>query len=260
MAPTNAQMISPFSPGSIRRDAAPHSLDAEQALLGGLLFDNDVLHRLPALAPEDFYDPTHGLLFGWIAARVAKGALADGVTLHRLAEQDEGLRAIGGAEYLADLHDKAAPGPLAVEYARLVQDCAGRRALIRLCADMAAQAAGAEAELPALLDESEAAIAALRPRDSARAALAHDIGALKTVDLVAAWAQGAAPGIATGLRDLDARCGGLHRGDLVILAGRPSMGKTSLCVNICHNVAMRGGKPSLGISVIACGKRQRERC
>jgi len=111
----------------------PHNIDAEQAVIGAILFDNETFHRVADyLRAEHFYEPVHGRIFAAASTYVLRGDVADAITLAALAETDEGLKALGGKTYLAELMAGAASTAAAGDYARFVYDLALRRDLIRV--------------------------------------------------------------------------------------------------------------------------------
>ena len=138
-------------------DTAPHNLDAEQAFLGALLYDNEMYHRVADwLKPAHFYDPVHGRIYETAADLIGRGSLADAVVLKTQFDRDDGLREIGGTTYLAVLMEGAVTGNAAVEYAKIIYELALRRELIRIGNDLS-NAAGADAEIEAraLIQEIE---------------------------------------------------------------------------------------------------------
>ncbi|MGE0829637.1 MAG: replicative DNA helicase [Hyphomonadaceae bacterium] len=224
--------------------AAPHNLEAEQALLGAILFDNENINRITdRLRAHHFYDPTHGRIFEVCTLLIAQGKLADGVTLREHFQRDGGLQEIGGAAYLLTLLEQAARLSVhAQEYAELIFDLALRRDLIRVGNEIAALAEnppeGADAE--DIIEESERTLFGLAEAGQASRGFAHFSTALATsIEMAAAAYENKSDvsGLASGLEDLDRMLGGLHPSDLIILAGRPSMGKTALATNICYNIA-----------------------
>ena len=223
----------------------PHNLDAEQAVLGALLVDNELYSRIAGtLEASHFYDPAHGKIFGFIEARVSKGHLADGVTLRDAFAKDGGLQEIGGAAYIAELVDAQGAPAAIMDYARLIADLSVRRELIRIGGDLASEAEaadGLEAGLD-LLGQAERKLYALAERGQASQGFVpfHEAmrRSLETAE-AALKRDGGLSGVPSGFRDLDRLLGGLHRSDLVILAGRPSMGKTALAANIAYKAARR---------------------
>ncbi|MET0183205.1 MAG: replicative DNA helicase [Caulobacterales bacterium] len=224
--------------------SAPHNLEAEQALLGAILFDNETYNRLtPKLQGRHFYDPVHGRIFDACAAKIAVGSLADGVTLREQFAKDGALAEIGGAAYLLTLLENAARLTVhAQEYGELVYDLALRRELIRVGGEITdlAENPPDNADATDIIEEAERTLFSLAESGSSSSGFAPFSRALTTsIEAAAAAYENKADvsGLATGFIDLDRKLGGLHGSDLLILAARPSMGKTSLAVNIAYNVA-----------------------
>ncbi|MDX2275965.1 MAG: replicative DNA helicase [Hyphomonadaceae bacterium] len=224
--------------------AAPHNLEAEQALLGAILFDNETYNRItPRLEPKHFYDPVHGRIFAACAETISAGNLADGVTMRERFARDGGLKEIGGAAYLLTLLEAAAKLSVhAQEYAQLVYELALRRELIRVGGEIAELAENPpdDADAEDIIEEAERALFTLAESGTAQSGFSPFSKALTTSIEMAAIAyesKSDVSGIATNFEDLDRMLGGLHGSDLIILAGRPSMGKTALATNIAFNVA-----------------------
>ena len=221
----------------------PHNIEAEQALLGALLFDNGAFERLSdQLQPGHFYEPFHARLFAAISDYILKGMLAEPIVLVDRFRNDPAFEELGGLRYLADLVDRAPPAANAAEYGRSIHDLALRRDLIRIGGDISIGAASPEDGLTAR-DQIEAAEQQLYSLAEAGGASTGFVAlneALRGAVNMAAEAfgrDGGLAGLSTGLIDLDQKLGGLHPSDLLILAGRPSMGKSALAVNIAFNVA-----------------------
>lgn len=229
-------------PSASQMRSLPHNIEAEQALLGALLFDNGAFEYLPdSLQSRHFYEPFHQRLYGVIAEKVRLGHLAEPIVLLEHFKDDRAFAELGGIQYLASLVDHAPPAANAPDYARLVYDLAIRRDLIRLGGEIAAKAAG-ELNAREQIEIAEAQLYDLAESGTAATgfktfSLAVD-GALQ-VAAEAYQREGGLSGISTGLKDLDRQVGGLHKSDLIILAGRPSMGKTALATNIAMNVARK---------------------
>ncbi len=223
--------------------SAPHDLEAEQAVIGALLFDNEVYFRIGEIVrPADFYDKVHEWLYEEIVRLIQKNALADGLTMRDKIKNHEGIQEIGGVKYLATLMANAGSSANAPEYARLIHDLATRRELMRIGENIVHEAkdppdgkTGAE-----LLDSSEEMIFSLAETGGISSGFENFSIALTGTMEMAALAfkrDGGLSGVSTGLRDMDKKLGGFHPSDLVILAGRPGMGKTALATNIAFSVA-----------------------
>lgn len=226
-------------------DSTPQSQEAEQALLGALLYDNEIYHRISGIVQaKHFYNPIHVRIFDSIAVLIERGNLADAIVLKNRFSQDETLVDIGGVEYLALLLDNAPPGSTAPEYAKLIFDLAMRRELIRLGEEIKAVAADPDSEEDAQkqITKAESQLYNLAEIGGTQSGFVSFENALiKSIEMAgAAFSRdGHLSGTATGLIDLDRQLGGMHRSDLIILAGRPSMGKTSLATNIAFNIAKK---------------------
>ncbi|MFA5582045.1 MAG: replicative DNA helicase [Paracoccaceae bacterium] len=235
--------VAPQPDGSAEPQPAPHSIEAEQQLLGAILTNNEIYDRVAAIIrPEHFYDPVHRRIYDTAAARIAKNMLASPVTLKAYLEDDEGLRELGGPAYLARLAGAAISSFAVRDYAQMIYDFAIRRELIALGHDIAARAARHEADSEPRdqIVVAEQALYALAEEGKSENGFQSFLKAVTDAVNVANAAyqrDGGMSGLSTGLVDLDKKLGGLHRSDLLILAGRPSMGKTSLATNIAYNIA-----------------------
>ncbi|MEC8581785.1 MAG: replicative DNA helicase [Pseudomonadota bacterium] len=233
--PTGAEIQSP--------DTMPHSIEAEQQLLGAILTNNDVYDRVASIISEKhFYDPVHARIFEIAAARIAKNNLASPVTLKAFMEDDEGLKELGGAAYLARLAGAAVSSFAVRDYAQMIYDLAIRRELIALGREIADKAARVEvaSEPKDQIVQAEQSLYKLAEQgksDSGFVSFLKAVTGAVNVANAAYQREGKLSGISTGLVDLDAKLGGLNPSDLLILAGRPSMGKTSLATNIAYNIA-----------------------
>jgi replicative DNA helicase len=233
-------------------EVLPHNIEAEQQLLGAILTNNDIYDRIAALVKaEHFYDPVHQRIFERAAARIQKNATASPVALKPFFEDDAGLKELGGPAYLVRLAGAAVSAYAARDYAQMIYDLAVRRELIALGRDIAAKAQKVEidSEPAEQITEAEQRLYKLGEQGVAERGFQSFLRAVNDAVQMANAAyqrDGGLAGISTGLVDLDKKLGGLHPSDLLILAGRPSMGKTSLATNIAFNIARtyrRGRKP-----------------
>lgn len=223
--------------------SVPFSIEAEQQLLGALLTNNDVFDSITRLIrAEHFYDPVHRRIFELCSERIVRNALASPVTIKAFMEHDAGLKELGGPAYLARLAGAAVSSYAARDYARMIREFALRRELIALGQEISARAATVAIDDDAedQIKTAEQTLYKLGEQGVAergfQSFLQAVTGAVETAN--AAYQRGGKlSGISTGLIDLDAKLGGLNKSDLLILAGRPSMGKTSLATNIAFNVA-----------------------
>ena len=221
----------------------PHSIEAEQQLLGAILTNNDLFDRVAQiLRAEHFYDPVHERIFETAAARIAKNNLASPITLKAFLEDDAGLAELGGPAYLIRLAGAAISSFAVRDYAEMIYDLAIRRELIDVGNDIAAKAArvDVQSEPKEQIVEAEQKLYALAEQGQTEQGFQSFLTAVTDAVKVANAAyqrEGGLAGVSTGLIDMDTKLGGLHRSDLLILAGRPSMGKTSLATNIAFNIA-----------------------
>ncbi|MCM2343808.1 MAG: replicative DNA helicase [Alphaproteobacteria bacterium] len=230
----------------------PHNLEAEQGLLGALLVDNRAMERVSDfLKSHHFFHPAHQRIYAAIQKLIDRGQSASPVTLKGYFEQDQDLATVGGAEYLAELAATVISVINADDYARTIYELHLRRELITVGEDVVNESFDqkldeepmgvlrrAEGRLYELAQSGDVKGGFVSLRDSVKVAIEIAEKAFRT--------EGHVTGVTTGLRDLDEKLGGLHPSDLLILAGRPSMGKTALAVNIAYNAAQAfansGGK------------------
>jgi replicative DNA helicase len=221
----------------------PHNFEAEQALLGAILINNEAYSRVSDfLRPEHFFDPVNGRIFEAATKLIERHQVANPVTLKNLFEGDEGLADVGGAKYLARLAASAVTIINAGDYGRTIFDLHLRRKLIELAETMRA-----EAESPDLDSDAALQIETAEQHLFDLATTGEYEGGFRTFTDVLSSAiemaeaaykrEGQLTGTSIGFTDLDKLLGGLQSSDLVILAGRPSMGKTALATNMAFNAA-----------------------
>ncbi|MEJ2036684.1 MAG: DnaB-like helicase C-terminal domain-containing protein, partial [Maritimibacter sp.] len=233
-------------------DVMPHNIEAEQQLLGAVLTNNEVYDRIAqVIRPEHFYEPVHERIYRIAEERIGANMLASPVTLKPFLADDEGLKELGGPAYLARLAGAAISSFAARDYALMIYEMHQRRELMKLGAEIADRAQRMETDN----DPSEQIVSAeqalYRLAETGQSSSGFQSFLTAVTDAVrvanAAYQRdGGLAGVSTGLIDMDKKLGGLHRSDLLILAGRPSMGKTSLATNIAFNVAKaykKGKKP-----------------
>jgi replicative DNA helicase len=221
----------------------PSNVQAEQALLGALLANNRAYERVSEfLAPEHFADPIHGRIYQAISRRVEAGQLADAVTLKAEFEHAGILDEVGGTAYLTQLLTAMVGIINAGDYGRAVHDTWMRRQLIDIGETVVNNAFGADAELDGLkqVEAAEQSLFDLAADGGSSGGFIAFERALTDAILGAEKAfrrPGGVSGLTTGLRDLDSKMGGMHPSDLLILAGRPGMGKTALATKIAFGAA-----------------------
>jgi len=241
------------SDGMLQLAIPPHSVEAEQSLLGALLLDNSAYDRVIDLVTEkDFYRDDHRRIYKQLVRMIESNRPADLVTLADALDKD--LEKIpGGLGYLSTLMQNS-PGSTNVRrYAEIVSDRAKKRALILLCAELSNEAFG-PAALPAadMVDKASEQLFALSLRTGTQTAVPFGTLLAKVMEGVDQRYHSenqTITGVATGFVDLDDKTAGFQRGDLIIIAGRPSMGKTALAMNIVEEVSVQQGLPSLVLSL-----------
>ncbi len=221
----------------------PHNFDAEQALLGAVLVNNLAYGRVSEfLQPGHFAHAAHGRIFEACSKLIEKGQIANPLTLKNLFDQDSELEAIGGAQYLARLAASATTIINAADYGRIIFDLHLRRQLIDIGETVVNDAFDHDPEGNAsvqieIAEQRLFELATTGQSDSGFQAFSDVL--TKTVDMAEAAykREGSLTGVATGFTDLDKMLGGMQPSDLIILAARPSMGKTALATNIAYNAA-----------------------
>jgi replicative DNA helicase len=221
----------------------PSNLQAEQALLGALLANNKAYDRVAEfLAPEHFADPIHGKIYAAIAKRCAASQIADPVTLRAEFEHSGVLDEVGGSAYLAQLLSAMVGIINAGDYGRVIRDAWLRRQLIDIGEVVVNRAFGADPELDggAQIEAAEQTLFDLASHGgNDKGYVTFETALTKAIEVAstAFQNQGSVSGLDTGLRDLNKKMGGLHPSDLMILAGRPGMGKTALATKIAFGAA-----------------------
>ena len=222
----------------------PHNIEAEQALLGAILVNNEALDRVSQfLDAAHFFDPLHGEIFAVTAKLIQAGKQATPITLRTFFENAEPIDAtLTVPQYLGRLAANATTIINAYDYGRTIYDLAVRRHLIMIGEDMVNVAFDSPVDQPpkAQIEEAEGRLYKLAEGDKYGQGFQTFGQALTTaIEMANAAYQraGHLSGLSTGLVDLDAKMGGLQSSDLIILAGRPSMGKTALATNIAYNIA-----------------------
>ena len=221
----------------------PHNYEVERALLGAILMNNRAFERVNEFLSEaHFADPVNGRVFQAAAKLIEQGHQANPVTLKTYLERDELIVAAGGIKYLASLAGAAVTIINAGDYGKLVYDLYLRRELIALGENMVNEAFDSKPDESAMgqIEKSEQELFNLASNSSIEGGFVSFHDSLKTAIAMAEAAHrrdGALAGVTTGLTDLDKKLGGLHTSDLLILAGRPSMGKTALATNMAFNAA-----------------------
>lgn len=241
------------------RNEAPQSVDIEASLLGGLLIDSEAFIKIgDMLRADDFYDERHKAIFSAMLDLHNKRSPVDILTL---SEQLKGLKkldAVGGASYLTELTNMVPTSSHVEQYAQIIADKAIRRRLIKYSHEIADVGSDESKSLQELIEEAETRLFEVSQRH-----VRQDITSLESIlgesfdrldDLHRN--KGGMRGIPTGLRDLDKQLAGLQRSDLIVLAARPSMGKTALMLNIALNIATTAKQGAVLLFSLEMGKEQ----
>jgi len=229
----------------------PHSIEAEQSVLGGLMLDNAAFERVGDLLSErDFYRDDHRRIWRHIAKLIEKGRPADVVTVDESIKSSEDRDRTGGLAYLGALAQNTPSAQNIRRYAEIVRDRAIMRKLVEAGAEISDSALNpAGKDIGQILDEAESKVFQIAESGVRGQQGFHDIQQLLTrvMERVETLYQRDNPlditGVPTGYHDLDQRTSGLQGGDLIIIAGRPSMGKTALALNIAEHVAVENRLP-----------------
>ena len=222
---------------------APHNIEAEQALLGAILVNNESHDRVSAfLEPQHFFDPLHAAIYETAAKLIHAGKQATPITLKTFFENAEPVGDLPVPHYLARLAAGATTVINAEDYGRTIHDLAVRRGLITIGEDVVNTAYDSPVDFPPKQQIEETEQRLYKLAEHGRYGQGFDAFGKALVLAIemannAYQREGGLSGLATGLRDLDAKMGGLQSSDLIIIAGRPSMGKTALATNIAFNIA-----------------------
>ena len=231
----------------------PHNTEAEAAVIGGILLNpRDALnHVVEIIGQDDFYVPAYQEIFGAVLQLEESGRPIDLITLEEQLRSTSKLDRVGGVSGLADLAGRVATAENIAYHARIVRDKATLRSLIRGLSEINQEAYGDPQDVGGFLDRSEQTVFQLSQRQTrstyvpVKQLLLHTFNAIEK----RYEKKESITGVPTGFSDLDDMTGGLQRSDLIIVAARPSMGKTALCLNIAQNAALQYNIPVLVFSL-----------
>jgi replicative DNA helicase len=221
----------------------PNNIEAEQAVIGSILVSNDIFDEISTIISSiNFYDPMHQKIYEAIESLVYKGMLANPITLKNYFEDEKDDLDV--PEYLVKITKFSTSVRQAVEYSKIIYDMFVRRELIKISEQTIDSAKLNELDTngQTIIENSERLLFDLAEKGSFNSSLVKFDEAMKqTIEMASAAYKNeeGIVGVPTGLRDLDDKLGGLHQSDLIIIAGRPSMGKTSLATNIAFNAAQK---------------------
>lgn len=238
----NISLVDPASPGAQR---VPFNIEAEKALLGALMLENRLLEDIHLqLRDEHFYEPLHGRIFAQLKRLADHNMVANPVTLRPLFETDAAILELGGPAYLLRLTEDPSVVIAARDCGQQIYDLALLRALVMVGAELVQSATDTSSEVAPLkqIEAAEEALYRVAETGEVSGASVDFAGAAKKAVEMAAKAMksgGHLSGLTTGLNGLNNKIGGLHNSDLLVLAGRPAMGKTALATNIAFSTAYR---------------------
>ena len=245
----------------------PCNIEAEQAVIASILVSNDIYDEISSiLDSQKFFDPIHVKLYETIETLISKGLLANPITLKNHFENNEGLKELGGQEYLIKITKFSTSVKQAIDYANIVQEMHVRRELIKISQSVLDEVStnsdvGTSGET--IIQNTEKSLFDLAERGHFNQSFMKFDSALKqTIDMAksAYQSEEGLVGVPTGLTDLDSRLGGLHKQDLIIIAGRPSMGKTALATNIAFhaakNIEKKGSKSTIAFFSLEMSSEQ----
>ena len=220
----------------------PSNLEAEQALLGSILVNNDIIDEVSTfINTGSFYDPAHTKIYEVIEVLNNKGMIANPITLKNYFEKDDMLNEVGGTEYLVKLTRFSGSTKQAIDYAKIIHEMYLRRELVLISDNLSSETLNAkEKNAEKIIENTEKSLFDLAERGSfSQSFLKFNQALDQTIEMAtqAMKSDQGIVGVPTGLTDLDEKLGGLHKSDLVILAGRPGMGKTALATNVAYHAA-----------------------
>ena len=221
----------------------PNNIEAEQAVIGSVLTSNEIFDDISSIISENnFYDPLHQKIYSAINNLIYKGMLANPITLKSYFENEKDD--LNVPEYLIKITKFATSSRQSIEYSKIIYDMYVRRELIKISENIIDNAKSSDLNTngQSIIEESEKILYDLAEKGSVSSSLIKFDDAVKqTIDMASSAYKNeeGIVGVPTGLRDLDDRLGGLHKSDLVIIAGRPSMGKTALATNIAFHAAKK---------------------
>ena len=221
----------------------PSNIDAETSLIGSVLVNNDIIDEISNIvSPNKFFDPVHRKIYEVIESLNNKGMIANPITLKNYFEKDSGLNEVGGVDYLVKLTRFSSSVRQAIDYAKIIHEMYVKRELINISENINEEIQEDKLDKTSenIIEDAEKSLFDLAERGNfSQTFLKFNQALDQTIEMATLAMQNdqGIVGVPTGLTDLDDKLGGLHKSDLVIIAGRPSMGKTALATNIAYYAA-----------------------
>ena len=232
-----------LSLASTNEKKLPSNIEAEQSLIGSVLVNNDIIDEISNIVNAGkFFDPIHRKIYEVMENLNNKGMIANPITLKNYFENDSGLSEVGGVDYLVKLTRFSSSVKQAIDYAKIIHEMYVKRELIFISDGIEDQAKDDQTEKTGenIIEDAEKSLFALAERgNSSQTFMKFNQAVDQTIEMatLAMKSDHGIIGVPTGLTDLDQKLGGLHKSDLIIIAGRPSMGKTALATNIAFYAA-----------------------
>ena len=250
----------------IQDQEIPSNIEAEQNLLGSVLVNNDIIDEIASIiSSEKFYDPIHVKIYEVIENLNNKGMIANPITLKNYFEKNQGLDDVGGVEYLVKLTRFSSSVKQAIDYAKIVHENYVKRELIQISHSIKDDTLNSDDDKSSdlIIENAEKLLFDLAERGSfSQSFMKFNLALDQSINMAeqAMKNDQGIVGVPTGLTDLDEKLGGLHKSDLVIIAGRPSMGKTALATNIAYhaakNIQLKGSKSSVAFFSLEMSSEQ----
>ena len=221
----------------------PSNIEAEQSLIGSILVNNDIIDEISNITEsKEFFDPVHKRIYEIIEQLNSKGMIANPITLKNFFESQKNLDEVGGVEYLIKLTRFSSSVKQAIDYAKIIHETFVKRQLILISDEISSSSIdeNIEKNSDSIIEDAEKSLFDLAERGKfSQSFIKFNVALDQTIEMatLAMKNERGIVGVPTGLTDLDEKLGGLHKSDLVIIAGRPSMGKTALATNIAYNAA-----------------------
>ncbi len=244
----------------------PSNIEAEQHLIGSVLVNNDIIDEIANIVnSEKFYDPIHIKIYEVIHNLNSKGMIANPITLKNYFEKNEGLEDVGGVEYLVKLTRFSASVKQAIDYAKIIHENYVKRELIKISQNIKENTLNFDEDKASdlIIEDAEKLLFDLAERGTfSKSFLKFNVALDQSINMAeqAMKSDQGIVGVPTGLTDLDEKLGGLHKSDLVIIAGRPSMGKTALATNIAYhaakNIQLKDSKSSVAFFSLEMSSEQ----